>query len=156
PLAVRKAQLGFQGMNVEDGCGGGCEPPDTYVAVGPSEVFEVVNVEARITDKSGNPIKEFPLNSLFNIGSNFSSDRRVKYDGLSGRWFVSMISLNSARTSGEWDLAVSTTSDPTGTFHLYSFPTYGSLPDFDGLGFNNDKVVQSANAFKCNGSGGNC
>src|SRR5258708_3180755 len=155
PISTIQGLPSFPGLNAQESCGRRCEPPDTSIAAGPDEIFEVAAGMGRISDKSGNPIKEFSLNSLFNVGSNFSTGTRVKYDTLSGRWFVSMSSLNSARTSGEWDLAVSTTGDPTGIFTLYAFSTTGSLPDFDGLGFNDDKIVQSAHAFKCTDSGPN-
>lgn len=56
PALTSTDLFGFEGMNVNTGCGG-CEPPDTYVAVGPNDVFETVNVAARITDKSGTPAR---------------------------------------------------------------------------------------------------
>src|SRR4029077_19034457 len=106
---------GFIGMAAEESCGG-CEPPDTQVAAGPNHVFEVDNVAGKIWDKSGHVVMAtFGLNGLFNLNSMiFSSDPRIRYDTISGRWFISMLSLDTSDTTtastGQYNLAVSTSS----------------------------------------------
>ncbi|HVA78665.1 MAG TPA: hypothetical protein VNF27_12250 [Candidatus Binataceae bacterium] len=133
-----------------------CEPPDTQVAAGPSDVVEVVNVAMNVFDKSGNFLGAKSLNDLFGIGSNFSTDPRIRYDTQSGRWFISMLSLDNAKINlshnSYFNLAISKSSDPTGTWTLYQYETPGSLGDQPGLGISNDKVAITGNAFSCSPS----
>jgi cell division septation protein DedD len=142
----------FNGLNAAESCSG-CEPPDTQVAAGPNHVVEADNVQIRIFDKSGSTIRTVSLNSLFAVGNVFVSDPRIRYDTLSSRWFISMLSFDNANLSaahnGRFDLAVSTTSDPTQPFNIYSLTTANSFPDQPALGFNDDKVITSANSFSC-------
>ena len=143
----------FIGLASQESCGG-CEPPDTHVAAGPSHVVEVDNVEARIFDKTGVIVTSFGLNGFFGLGATiFTSDPKIRFDTLADRWYISMLSLDSStpRTShnGQLDLAVSTSSDPTQPFNIYTFPTSANLPDQPQIGFNNDKLVIAANAFSC-------
>jgi hypothetical protein len=58
--------------------------------------------------------------------------------------------VNGTLTSGGWRLAVSTTSDPTGTYFLYAINTIGSFPDFPKLGICDNKVVLTGDAFNNN------
>lgn len=114
-------------------------------------VMEAVNLTARVFDKSGNTVSTFSLYNLFNISTSTQiSDPRVIYDPLSGHWFVSIITINKSQTPGGWDLAVSASSDPTGTYYLYSFTTGSSFPDFPKIGVNYDKVVITGDAFSGN------
>ena|GEM_PF-3105388 len=142
----------FIGLQQGESCM--CEPPDTQIAAGPNNLFEVVNDAGRILTKSGAVLSTFTLNSFFSLGSGiFMTDPKVRFDASSGRWFVVMISTDtsdpSTSTTGQWNLAVSMTSDPTGGFYIYRVPTPSSFPDFPALGFSDDKVVLTANAFSC-------
>ena len=155
PLATTPTLLNnFAGMATQESCGR-CEPPDTQVAAGPNHVFEVDNVAGKIFDKSGNVlVTTFNINSLFNLSAGlFTSDPRIEYDTISDRWFISILSLDSGNPSmahnGQFNLAVSTSSDPTQLFNVYTFATPGSFPDQPSLGFNDDKVVSSGNSFSC-------
>jgi hypothetical protein len=118
-------------------------------------VFEVDNVRGQIFDKSGNAMASFDLNGFFGLDpSLFTSDPRIRFDTISGRWFVSMLSLDgsdlNSSHNGFINLAVSTDSDPTHAFNVYQIETPMILPDQPALGFNDDKVVTSSNAFACN------
>jgi Cep192 domain 4 len=132
-----------------------CEPPDTQVATGPNHVVEAVNLAMSVFDKQGTRLAGYPksLNTFFSLGSNFSSDPRIRFDQLSQRWFISLLSLDNQvitnAHNGFIDLAVSQTSDPTGNWNVYQFATPGILPDQPGLGFSDDKVALSDNAFLC-------
>ena len=144
----------FIGLGVAESCD--CEPPDTQVAAGPNHVFEVDNVAGKIFSKTGTTVMAtFGLNSFFNLNSTlFTSDPRIRYDTISGRWLVSILSLDTSDITtahnGQYNLAVSTSSDPTQPFNVYTFPTPGFFPDQPSLGFNDDKVVSSGVAFSCN------
>jgi hypothetical protein len=131
---------------------GGFVPPDTQAAVGPSHIVELVNLEGRIWNKTDRSIaKTFALNSFFGFPTSTNlSDPKIRYDATSGRWFVAAISYNNSFTQGAWNLAVSTTGDPTSTFVIYRLSTSKSAPDFPALAVNDDKVVLTANAFRAN------
>jgi hypothetical protein len=134
---------------------GDCEPPDTQVAAGPNNIFEVINVVGKIFDKSGNVVlATFNLNHLFGADpALFSSDPRIEYDTISGRWLVSLLILDTSdittAQNGFFYLAVSKTPNPLDGFNTYSVETAGDLPDQPSLGFNDDKVVTGANSFSC-------
>jgi len=126
-------------------------PPDNNLGVGPSHVFQIVNIIGRITDKLGGIFSSFTLRSFFGVDPGFSeTDPRVIYDAVSGRWFAVYLQFSSGLASSSLIVAVSTTSDPTGTFCRYRIgnPTSETfLQDFPMLGVSDDKVVVSYNGF---------
>jgi hypothetical protein len=137
----------FIGLRYSEGIG--VIPPDTQVAAGPDHVFEAVNVQGRIFTKAGTLVSTFDLNDFFGLPATVDLfDPKIRFDQASGRWFL--LAVTAQGSFGTWRLAVSTTSDPTGTFVLYTAETPGSGPDFPGLGVSHDKVVVTANAFQCN------
>ena len=83
----------------------------------------------------------------------FSSDPRIEYDTISGRWLVSLLILDTTdittAQNGFFNLAVSKTSNPLDGFNTYSIETMGDFPDQPSLGFNDDKVVTGGNSFSC-------
>ena len=116
-----------------------------------------MNVAGMIYDKSGNTLlAAFNLNHLFNLEPSdlFSSDPRIEYDTISGRWFVSLLILDTTdittAQNGFFNLAVSIDSNPLDGFDVYSIETPGDFPDQPSLGFNDDKVVTGGNSFSCN------
>jgi hypothetical protein len=109
----------------------------------------MVNLAGIIYTKAGAVAKPaFGLDTFFNLPASSMSDPQVSYDASSGRWFASIIDLPGARVV----FAVSTTSDPTGTFNLYSLADPGHLPDQPVTGTNNDKYVVSVNDFNSAGT----
>jgi hypothetical protein len=149
---VTIGDAGFDGMSLDDG---GAIPPDTQIAVGPDHIFEAVNDHVRIWSRRTNPpsvVFDNDLGAFFGVGffttlTDVVSDPRVRYDAPSGRWFVSVVTLESLFGVGDWRLAVSQTSDPTGKYTLYAASFNDSYPDFPSLGFNDDKLVLTGNAF---------
>jgi Abnormal spindle-like microcephaly-assoc'd, ASPM-SPD-2-Hydin len=145
----------FAGLASRDsGCGVDCEPPDTQVAAGPNNIVEVTNVVVRIFDKSGTVLSTFDLNSLFGVDPSIvSANPRIEYDTISGRWLVSLLTLDTGNVSnaqnGFFNLAVSSSTDPTEPFYTYKFETHGAYPSQPSLGFNDDKVVTGGNSFSC-------
>lgn len=127
----------------------GCSPPDDQGDVGPSNVFHWVNTDFIIFDKAGN--KVYPTGATasaagntiwsgFTGGNNQCAntnrgDPLVYYDQLSNRWLASqfafatnifgqIIAPGGAGFQGYWQcVAVSLTSDPTGSWYRYAFPS---------------------------------
>jgi len=147
----------FTGLAFPDSdCGPTCEPPDTQVAAGPTDIFEVINVVGKIFDKSGNVVlATFNLNGFFNVNTDlFSSDPRIEYDTLSNRWLISLLTFDGTDLShshnGFFNLAISKDSNPLDGFTTYQIKTPGEFPDQPSLGFNDDKVATGGNSFSCN------
>jgi len=116
------------------------------VAVGPSHVFETVNLAGIIYFKSGTVAKStFALSGFFGLSTSSMSDPQVLYDSLSDRWFASVIDIPNKRVQ----FAVSTTNDPTGTWLVYFVSSGSYLPDQPFIGVSDDKFVISANDFRC-------
>jgi hypothetical protein len=117
------------------------------VAAGPNYLFEAVNLEGEIFTKSGSAVKSFSLYNFFNVStSDKLTDPRVVFDPTSGRWFATTSIFGPSSAYG-WNLAVSATSDPTGTWYVYKYTTSGSFPDFPKIGVNSNKVVLTGDAF---------
>lgn len=132
------------GLN--DVVAGGFEPPDVTVAAGPGFVVEMVNL-AESSWRTGNGIppqlvQTRDLDVLFGRNSDRLTDPRVLYDATSGHWFASISDVDSDDVL----LAVSTSSDPTGTWTVASFDASGCA-DQPRLGFADDIVVVSADLF---------
>jgi hypothetical protein len=146
----------FIGLAFPDSsCGPDCEPPDTQVAAGPNHIIEVTNIVGRIFDKSGTNLQTFNLNGFFNVSlDTFSSDPRIQYDTLAGRWYISFLILDTSdigtAQNGFFELAVSKDSNPLDGFNTYAIETPGDFPDQPSLGFNDDKIVTGGNSFSCN------
>lgn len=119
-----------------------CTPPDPNNAVGPSHVFEMVNTAGIIYLKTGTVAKPtFALSGFFALSS--MSDPQVLYDAISGRWFASIIDIDSNNIQ----IAVSTSNDPTSTFNLYSVSVSPYLPDQPYIGTSDNKFGIAANDF---------
>lgn len=114
-----------------DGANSPYFPPDCNGTAGPNHFMQTINTVYSIYDKSGTLVAgPTALNQLFTgvPGANYNDgDPIILYDEQADRWVVTEFSI-----SGGTDyilFAVSTTNDPTGTWHKYSFPV-SSLPDY--------------------------
>lgn len=138
----------FEGLSNTDNPFG-VSPSDTNLAVGPAHVFETVNIVGRITDKTGGGPSTFTLRNFFQVDPTaVETDPRVIYDPASNRWFATILQFSN--TASYVIIAVSTTSDPNGTFCRYRLgnPTSETFQmDFPRIGISDDKVVVTYNAF---------
>lgn len=136
---------GFVGLTQADT---GTSVPDVQVAAGPTHIVELVNYKVAIFDKQGNRVMLIGLKEFFGA-TNTMFDPRVLYDAISGRWFASAAEyLDPARRPPTpVRLAVSTTSDPTGTWRIYLVTGRGD-PDQPYIGVSDDKVIVSWNSFR--------
>src|SRR3989475_9697600 len=127
----------------------GCTPPDGAVGAGPNHVFSMVNTAGIIYTKTGSLVRgTFGLDSFFGVPGHSLSDPQVSFDANSGRWFSSIIDINTNNVL----VAVSTSNDPTGAFNLYSISDPNHLPDQPVTGTNDDKYVVSVNDFNTAGT----
>src|SRR5437016_12950178 len=109
----------------------------------------MVNTAGIIYTKSGSLEKAtFGLDSFFGVPGASLSDPQVSFDAGSGRWFASIININTNQVL----VAASTSNDPTGTFNLYAISDPNHLPDQPVTGTNDDKYVVSVNDFNTAGT----
>ncbi|HEY6970864.1 MAG TPA: hypothetical protein VJA94_16755 [Candidatus Angelobacter sp.] len=120
-------------------------PPDSQIAAGPNHLVSVVNSVVAIISKSGNTLSTTGLNSFFQslVGNGCGCfDSRILYDQNNGRFILStsMRSNTSAIL-----LAVSQTSDPTGSWNKFEInPSTTNWYDFPTLGLSSSAVYISA------------
>jgi hypothetical protein len=114
----------------------------------------MVNLAGQIFTKQGTSIETFPLSSFFLTGTDRQSDPKILYDTQSGRWYASIIDMMLLVTGGvdqshfNITVAVSTSSDPTGTWKIYGLKTGEILPDQPIIGLSDDKFIVSVNDFE--------
>ncbi len=141
--------VGFDAINQAQS--GGWTPPDGgVVAAGPNHLLYFVNVLGSIYTKQGALLQTINSYQFFKAPANdVPVDPKVLYDSSSGRFFAS--SINAALpsfTSGNVSIAVSTSSDPTGTWNVYNIsPGAGILPDQPIIGVSDGQFIVSVNDF---------
>jgi hypothetical protein len=129
-------------------------PPDTQMAAGPTYLIEMVNNTRTVWSKSGAIVALSDLKAFFGLPAGYHfSDPRVLYDSISGRFFASGLSFDAFYDSQVY-VAVSTSSDPTGSWYIYTVEsnTSGILYDQPKIGVNSDKVVVSWNDYGNSGA----
>ncbi len=144
--------LNFDGIT--DAQGGSFVPPDTNAAVGATQVVETVNVAYAVYDKTTGAQLMAPTNiqTLYaplggECATGNVSDPVATYDKAAGRWLITMIAFNNTFTINDSCVAVSTSSDATGTFHLYKFSYGTTLPDYPKLGVWPDAYYVTTDSF---------
>ncbi len=148
--------LNFEGVG--DGAYGftpNAAPPDTNGAVGATQFVQWVNESFAVFDKAtGNllhgPVTGNTLWSGFGGGCETNNDGDViaQYDKAAGRWVLTQFSV--ATTPFLQCVAVSTTSDATGSYNRYAFPMGPNFPDYPKLGVWPDAYYMSFNMFGSN------
>ena len=137
--------LNFAGISAD-----GVAPPDTNGSVGSTQYVQTVNVEYAVYDKATGNLQLGPT-SIHNIWSGFSGDcasgdggdPNVLFDKAAGRWVVGQINVND----NAYCIAVSTTSDATGSYYRYEYSFGNNLPDYPKLGVWPDAYYFAANLF---------
>src|SRR5260221_2348593 len=95
-------------------------PPDTQGAVGPNHLMTTLNTQIRIQDRTGVGLNPVSMSGFWaSLGSPSAFDPRILYDPYGGRWiFVAAANGNSTASAGL--IGVSQTSDPSGTWNLFT------------------------------------
>jgi hypothetical protein len=150
------------GLNI-DGLGQGeygflleYSPPDTNGAVGATEYVQWVNAEFAVFDKATGALLAGPTqgNALWQgfgggCEMNNDGDPIVQYDKMANRWILTQFSVSTLPYTE--CMAVSTTSDATGTYNRYAF-SFGNtdFADYPKLGAWSDAYYMSFNLFNGN------
>jgi hypothetical protein len=142
----------FEGVMIGQATGLRWHPPDTVGAVGPNDYVQAVNDGLGIYDKlTGAEKKVMPVNALWaGFGGPCEQyndgDPTVNYDVLSDRWVVAQFAITA--TPYKQCVAVSTSSDPLGTWYRYEFDHGNTLfPDYPKLSVWPDAYYETFNLF---------
>ncbi|PYX93849.1 MAG: hypothetical protein DMG67_03235 [Acidobacteria bacterium] len=139
PAVATTAGLNFAGVgNGDYGFTPNAAPPDTNGAVGATQYVQWVNESFAVFDKSTGSLIKGPVagNQLFQaLGSshpcavNNDGDPIAQYDKQAGRWVLTQFSVTGGPPFFQC-VAVSTTSDATGSYHVYAFqqPNFNDYP----------------------------
>ncbi len=170
PLGSNSTALSFTAATLAD-----CNsyPPDTMGAVGPAQFIVAVNGRLRSFSKAtGQPdgVLDTSMDPFFNsvmtppANNNFTSDPRIRYDRLTGKWFVIIIDVpgQTGTLPNRVLFAVSDSSVITaGTvWSFYQFqhdlvsPTgdTGDFADYPSLGIDANALYIGVNVFSAAGS----
>jgi hypothetical protein len=127
-------------------------PPDTNGAVGDTQYVQWVNSEYAVFSKSSGALVAGPFegNSVWagfggGCEENNDGDPIVQYDKIAQRWILTQFSVST--TPLLQCVAVSTTSDATGTYNRYAFSFDNNFPDYPKLGVWPDAYYISFNVF---------
>ncbi len=154
PFVSVTSGLNFQGVGVGLGnysdC---CAPPDTNGAAGATQFVQWVNLDFAVFDKTTGALLHGPTagNSLW-VGfggtceTTNDGDPIAQYDKAAGRWVLAQPVFSAPYM---YCIAVSTTSDATGSYHRYAF-AMPNFPDYPKLGVWPDAYYASFNMFSGN------
>ncbi|MEO8439211.1 MAG: hypothetical protein ABI540_03205 [Spartobacteria bacterium] len=140
-----------------------CAPPDTNGAVGATQYVQIVNEGYQVFDKAtGNSV--LGPASIRSVWAGFggvcetsgSGDPVVLYDKLADRWVLTQFAVSAGTSVPNREcVAVSTTSDATGTYNRYDFdlrPYGANFYDYPKLGTWPDGYYMAMNVFNSSGT----
>jgi len=137
-----------------------CAPPDTNGEVGLDQYVQIVNEGFQVFNKStgASLLGPVAIASLWNgfgglCETNGFGDPVVLFDQLANRWVITQFAGNFPATPiTDQCIAVSTSSDATGTFARYAFHMTDNFYDYPKFGVWPDAYYASANIFNASGT----
>jgi hypothetical protein len=138
-------------------------PPDTNGAVGPQDFVQIVNTDFAVFNKDPSrgtvgsvrfgPVQVNTLWSGFggNCQADNDGDPIVMYDRIANRWLITQFAVTNPNPNFLQCIAVSTGSDPTGSYNRYSF-AYTNFPDYPKFGLWPDAYYGTFNMFNAAGT----
>src|ERR1700737_1073119 len=165
--AQEGAATSIKGLNAHDLAathGFVVEPPDQGLCASSKYVIEMVNLNLRVYNSnlealSGPVVLETFFGDHIAFGAaggdvTIQGDPRCIWDAGSGRWYLSQLLVDLNNSTSMFQVAVSTSSNPLGTYNLYSLdntdssnPNCPCLGDQPTLGVNADALFVSTNEF---------
>ncbi len=133
-----------------------CFPPDGDIATSASWMVQVNNDVITTLNWNTNAFAQKKLSTFFGDGTNFIFDPRVIYDRYWNRFVVLADGCTACNGSvvSVFELAISTTGDPTGSWFIYRFgpgTATGDFADFPQLGMDLNSIILTYNDFKLRG-----
>ena len=126
----------YLGNSFDGATADGWTPSDSNAAVGPNYIVETSNQQLTILTKDGTIVTNEDLTSFF--GHPEYGDAHVIYNEMAQRFAV-----ESPHPNGTINFAVSTTSDPTGSWMVQNFSVPGLWDGYGGnaIGYNAEAYV---------------
>jgi hypothetical protein len=164
PLQGVSTVIRFDGQSAADNrrvLGFAFVPPDTNGAVGASQYVQMVNVTIAVYSKRDGALQmgPAPIHTLWtgfgglceNGGATATysdgGDPVVLYDHLANRWLVSQLQYDETFTQTAQCVAISTSSDATGSYNRYEFDFGINFPDYPKFGIWPDAYYNSINVY---------
>jgi hypothetical protein len=162
PLAIPAPIQNFEGLSNQDNFnifGFRVNPPDPVGDVGPNHYVEMVNVTFAVYSKTGarllGPVDTGSLWAGFPIDecTEPSGDPIVIHDQFADRWILTQFTTRGIDFPNEPlnpfynCVAISTTSDPTGSYFRYAFTTGFNFPDYPKYGVWRDSYLITTREF---------
>src|SRR2546427_5267390 len=155
-LTAPSPLLNFDGIAFP-GVACNCAPPDTNGEVGATQYVQIVNEGFQVFDKATGASQLGPsgITTLWSgfggvCQNNGSGDPVVLYDQIANRWIISQFAGTSVPT--DECIAVSTTSDATGSYNRYDFHLGSNFFDYPHLSVWPDAYYMSMNVFNSSGT----
>ena len=141
----------------------GWAPPDTVGDVGPNHYVQAVNTDYAVFNKATGALVlgPFNVNDIWSgaggkCESQNDGDPIILYDSTNDRWMISQFYIFGFGPNSEHGecIAVSTTGDPTGSWHRYEFFwSQEILNDYPHFGIWPDGLYMAANQFDMSAGG---
>ena len=157
-VAAPAPLITFEGLNVDEACGG-CIPPDITGEAGLTQYVQMVNsASVAVYNKSTGARISGPtvFQSMFGALPASSQCRTaghgdpiVLYDQLADRWLLSQFTTTGGASGYHECVAISQTSDATGAYYVYDFLVGGSarFQDYPHIGVWPDGYYMSTHEF---------
>jgi hypothetical protein len=149
PLISTSNLISFDGITNPSGF----IPPDSNASVGGTQIVETVNASYQVFTKTGasllGPIDITTIWSGFGgfcQGATLRGDPVVVYDKLANRWLITQVTGTDDSSPGTECIAVSTSSDATGSFNRYAF-SFSVFNDYPKISVWPDAYYASYNLF---------
>src|SRR5262245_56880818 len=129
-------------------------PPDSMGDVGPTQVLVAANGRIKVFSKAGvlgglNAEMDTFFSSVGGT-TNGTSDPHVRYDRLSGRWFITIISINNCPNDVLIAVSSGSTISSSSSFTFFKFAAPASrFADYDTLGVDKNALYIGVNKFVC-------
>src|SRR5579859_2027309 len=159
PLAMPPTIINRDGIPYP-GVACNCMPPDTDGEVGATQYVQMVNEGYQVFNKTTGASQLGP-NSIVSLWAGFGGacqtggfgDPVVLYDQLANRWVITEFASPTGGTPiTDECVAVSTTSDATGSYNRYGFHLGSNFFDYPHLSVWPDAYYMSMNVFDSAGS----
>jgi hypothetical protein len=156
PAAIPNPLFSFDGISFP-GVNCNCAPPDPNGEVGLTQYVQMVNEGFQVFNKSTGASEYGPasIQSLWSgfggvCQSNGWGDPIVLYDQIANRWIISQFAGVAVPT--DECIAVSTTSDATGSYYRYAFHLGSDFYDYPKLAVWPDGYYMAMNVFNSAGT----
>jgi hypothetical protein len=148
PLGITEGTLGSRFQGISTNSVNIYIPPDPNLSPSGKQIVQTVNVEYAVWKEPSfgrtpsQVLAPEPMHTIFAGLSGTGSlcatvdggDPIVRWDKYDQRWIVSQLAYNSRLNDDHWCLAISNTSDATGSYAVYDFDFGSSFPDYPKVG----------------------